>query len=301
MKTLISKLIVLFGILLLLDYFSGYIFTFLQMNSKGGSTRNNYYILKESKDDVIILGSSRATHHYKPEIIQDSLRLSCYNCGEEGNGIILAKGRLEMMLERHHPSVVLYEITPEYDYFADKDYTKYLRYLKPYYSEEKVSSLVNSFIDKRTQIELKSKLYQNNSLCLTYLLDNIVYRENNKGYSPLFAEMQKLLSNFPISDNDIDYKKLILLEELTAVCKREGIKLFYVISPICSLKTNNQYMEAFRLASRYQVEVWDYSCDKRFVGKLNLFNDNYHMNDLGAEMFSSIIASRLRNITDENL
>lgn len=53
------------------------------------------YIANKATDDIIILGSSSATHHYVLQIIEDSLGLSCYNCGEEGNGVVLAYGRLK--------------------------------------------------------------------------------------------------------------------------------------------------------------------------------------------------------------
>ena len=62
----------------------------------GGRGRDNY-ICDKSVDDILIFGSSRAVHHYNSSMIEDSLGMSCYNCGDDGNGIILSYGRLSMI------------------------------------------------------------------------------------------------------------------------------------------------------------------------------------------------------------
>ena len=59
-------------------------------------------------------------------MISDSLGVSCYNAGESGCGIILAYGRLLMILERYTPKAIIYEVTPDFDYLDGKDNHKYL-------------------------------------------------------------------------------------------------------------------------------------------------------------------------------
>ena len=46
------------------------------------------YISDSVTADIVVLGSSRALHHYVPSTITDSTGLSCYNCGFENEGIV---------------------------------------------------------------------------------------------------------------------------------------------------------------------------------------------------------------------
>ena len=57
-----------------------------------------------------------------------------------------------MILSRYNPKLVIYEVTPGYDYLMDISYTQYLRYLKPYYAEPNVKNIVDRFVDKNTRL-----------------------------------------------------------------------------------------------------------------------------------------------------
>ena len=115
MKKFLLKVVLFLACVVIMDLVFGYGFSWLRSHAKGGSTANCEYIANRVEEDIIILGSSRATHHYIPQIIEDSLGMSCYNCGEEGNGVILAYGRLKMLTNRYKPQLILYEITSGYD------------------------------------------------------------------------------------------------------------------------------------------------------------------------------------------
>ena len=51
----------------------------MYLKSKYGIFRRQIYCLTESQDELMIFGSSRAAHHYLPQIFEDSLGMSCYN------------------------------------------------------------------------------------------------------------------------------------------------------------------------------------------------------------------------------
>ena len=42
-----------------------------------------------TKADLLVFGSSRANHHYVPEVFEDSLKLTFYNTGKDGSGIFI--------------------------------------------------------------------------------------------------------------------------------------------------------------------------------------------------------------------
>lgn len=148
MKRFIAKVLFFFSLVVLMDITFGFVFSALRAYAKGGSTENCEYIDNRSTDDIIILGSSRATHHYVPQIIEDSLGVSCYNCGEEGNGIVLAYGRYKMLTGRYKSRLIIYEVTPGYDYGTNEPNTKYLGYLRPYYKKIGIKEIFDDFDDE---------------------------------------------------------------------------------------------------------------------------------------------------------
>ena len=93
MKRFILKGILFITLIIFVDFIIGGIFNYLSLNAKSGGNLKNNYIAYNMKEELLIMGSSRAAHHYKPGIFSDSLNMSCYNCGRDGNGIILMYGR----------------------------------------------------------------------------------------------------------------------------------------------------------------------------------------------------------------
>ena len=83
---------IFFAIVAVVDFSLGRTFHFLQARA-GGITGAEYYVCEKVTEDIIIMGSSRASHHYVPEIISEELGMSCFNAGRDGNGIILQYGR----------------------------------------------------------------------------------------------------------------------------------------------------------------------------------------------------------------
>ena len=79
---------IFFSIVAVIDCGFGVICDYLNSHSKGGDTKDRYYIAKQTSEDLLMMGSSRMHHHYVTEIVEDSLHMSAYNCGVDGNGIL---------------------------------------------------------------------------------------------------------------------------------------------------------------------------------------------------------------------
>ena len=43
--------------------------------------------------------------------MEDSLHMTCYNCGNDGSGIVLSYGRLLMVKERKTPKIIIQDDT----------------------------------------------------------------------------------------------------------------------------------------------------------------------------------------------
>ena len=297
MKTFVLKVLLFVACVVLMDCASGYGFSWMRRHAKGGSTANCEYIAHRADEDIIILGSSRATHHYIPRIIEDSLGLSCYNCGEEGNGIVLAYGRLIMLTNRYNPKLVLYEITPGYDYGTGEPDSKYLGYLRAYYEEEGINGIFHDFDDRLYWLKMKSKMYQNTSRILPDLVDNIIYRDNHQGYDPLYGQMTDVGQKLREGHMEIDSLKLSYLEKLIVLCQNKGIPLLFMISPKYNALDYGSYEPALRLCESYGIGVGNFIDDPVLSKQAVLFQDPEHMNHEGAKAYSqNIIPLIKRNI-----
>ena len=274
-----------------IDYAFGQFFTFLRVHARGGSTANCEYIANRSEDDIIILGSSRATHHYVPQIIEDSLALSCYNCGEEGNGVVLAYGRLKMLTDRYKPKLVLFEVTPVYDYGDKELNNKYLGYLRAYYYKEGIRGIFNDFDGKFSRIKMSSKMYQNTSRLLPDLVDNVIYRDNHLGFEPLHGQMTK--ENFGMLKEGqiaIDSLKLSYLEKLIVLCKGKDIPLLFMVSPVFhGVDLMGDYEPALELCEQYGIEIGNYKDDSFISNRVEFFQDAEHLNQAGAIVYTQRI------------
>lgn len=96
--------------------------------------------------DVVILGSSRAHHHYVPSVFFDSLGITAHNGGVDGNGIVMAKGLYQMITERYHPSLLIYDVISGFDFFVnseDGNNIRYLGNLRPYSRKPSLRNLMD--------------------------------------------------------------------------------------------------------------------------------------------------------------
>ena len=282
-----------------MDFAFGQFFSYLRAHAKGGSTANCEYIANRATDDIIILGSSRATHHYIPQIIEDSLGVSCYNCGEEGNGVVLAYGRLKMLTDRYTPKLVIYELTPGFDYGTKDPNTKYLGYLRAYYNKDGISDVFDDFDDELSFLKMKSKMYQNNSRIVPLIFDNLFCRVNNKGYDPLYGTLDiSKVKEGQKGDgvSTIDSLKLNYLEKIIKLCQRKGIPLLFMISPWYDYGVGFvEYEPAITLSEKYSIPVCNYLNSPTFSQNYQLFQDNCHLNNEGAKVFTNTLVRDILN------
>lgn len=300
MKSFLFKLALFCVCVAMMDVGCGFLFTFLHTHAKGGSTQNNFYISEQCRDEIVILGSSRASHHYIPSIIEDSLGLSCYNCGEEGNGAILAAARLMMLTERYSPKLVIYEVTPGYDYMEDADYSKYFRYLKPYYYKKGPKAMIDKFSEPESRLKMLSQMYRNNSRIIPDVMDNIVSRDNIKGYAPLFGDMVKInAKNDNVESRKVDPLKQSVVEYIITLCKNKQIPLVFMVSPRYNGTLTADYSLAIQLAGKYNIPFVNHVDMEGVSDNMSMFQDVGHMNDKGAHAYTQRIISEIRDYINQ--
>lgn len=296
MKKIIYCLIVFFVAVAVVDVLFGMACRYLNSNAKGGDTANHHYITMTQTEPVIIMGSSRAIHHYKPNIMEDSLGLGVYNCGLDGNGILFQYGRLELLLERYRPKIIIYDVYPIFDIYGS-DVVRDLGWLRRWYGHESLDSL---FVDisPSEKYKLKSNLYRYNGSFIQMISDNInpIQTVTYKGYKPLYG----IVDYEPDSDDDpvVEWNplKLMYFRKFIDLCSRNDIKLVVVYSPNLGKKESTSFNCLTELCKTYDIPVIDYYGGGEFNDSTKFFKDATHLNDEGAEAFTRSIIRHIKPV-----
>ena len=295
MRKFIQKVLIFLSIILVVDVGIGYMLGYLARNPKGGDNARNNYICDSTHEDILIFGSSRALHHYNPMVFEDTLQMSCYNCGQDGNGVILNYGRLRLITKRYQPTIIICDIAPDYD-LHECDNNQFLGWLRGSYDRDSIAEIFKS-VDNNERIKMCSQLYRHNSRFIQVLGDYIhpMQRDAHQGFRPLMGELDtmKLRDEKEISKvMEVDSLKVFYLNQMISLCHHS--KLFFVISPIW-YRQEPSTLEPIRDICRLNdIPLLDFSVSPKYVHHNEFFKDGSHLNERGAEEFSKDVAREIR-------
>lgn len=285
-------------IMIVCDFAVGLIGDKLVESAKGGNTKRKYYIANNINEEILVFGSSRAFYHYDPQIIQDSLCFSTYNCGFESSGIICAYGFLKMILQRYHPRLVVYDIMPHLDLKLNDNYSS-LNNLPFFYERQGIDSIFWS-VSKNERYKMISKMYRFNNFFPELLLDNIhPILSFKKGHRTLNKQM------YPNSEQSqekeifyYDSLRLYYLEKLINDCKGKT-QLIFTVSPLYGNKDDSVLKPVKTLTEKYNVPILNHYTDSSFNNRFEYFSDINHLNSLGTTEYSKVIAREIKQIINK--
>lgn len=295
MKKYIVRIFFFFAIVALIDVAFGYACRYLNSHAKGGDTQNHYYIAKECDKDILIFGSSRCMHHYVPKIIEDSLGMSCYNCGVDGNGIVYLYSRLMMMTERYTPKVVIYDIHAGFD-VADGDDMKYLKWQKRFYDEPGLKDFFLK-VNPMEQYKMCSMLYRYNDDFIQMLSDNIhpIREVEYGGFRPVNKRMKYIPEvKEPAQIEYWDPIKKDCMVGLIEICKEKGIKLIFSYSPCFGGVRPSCDNIIKQFVAEKSLVLLDHYADYAFCMNTDYFYDSVHMNNTGASAYTRMLIGELK-------
>lgn len=296
MKKFLFKITIFLVSIIIIDTIAGLLFPFLVSNAKGGDNWRNNYICNDTKEDVLIFGSSRAIHHYNPNIICDSLNMSCYNCGQDGNGIILNYARYNLILQRYTPKLIIYDIQSSFDLISGDDNHKYLKWLKAYYDKDGIPQIFES-VDKTEKFKMMSNLYRYNSSFIQIVSDCIRPQQSSgeKGYRPLLGEMDRMkISKKKDIYNNVIYDSLKLSYINKFINANKNVMVVFVISPTWSGLDSLQYYTIKKICEEKGLLFINFANDQKYMYNYKYFKDGAHLNSVGADEFTKDLMSILK-------
>ena len=298
-----KKLLILIVILIISDFIAGKALSYLYFKQSSGTKFRTTYTLDSTNAEVLILGSSRASHHYDTQLLSDSLGLSVYNAGRDGTNIIYSNAIIRSVLKRYHPKLVILDINSS-EFYNVPTRDENLVSLLPYYS---LHPELETFIKSRSELEyikLLSQVYPFNSTVVSSLSGLRRKSEIDiNGYLPIEGNLES-------DDFDtLDFNKFIYSNNLNKnfldiihACKESNVRLLIVQSPRYDKYLNDKCeLELASISQKNQVVYSSYINDSTFVYNKDLFKDQSHLNSKGAILFTNSLLKQLRPLINQKV
>ncbi len=254
------------------------------------------HAMEKTKADVLIIGSSRANHHYIPKMIQDSLNLSCYNAGMDGCVLLYQNAILKSVLKRYVPKVIILDFIGGLE---DEELSyDMLSMLTPYYdTHEEIREVVEQK-SPFEKIKLLSNIYPHNSEVYNILrnTNHSNKRVTDNGYKPEEGVWQKEMDTIKtVIPYEFDKTILAANKEFLHLAKNSGAKVIVIYSPIyLSFKQKQEIDFMKKLCKEQKIPFWDFSNDSLFLNNKKYFKDVKHLNHIGASLYTNIIIEKLK-------
>ncbi len=269
--------------------------------SNQGDTGKTYFSLYDVESPIVVVGSSRASHHYVTQIIEDTLGMSAYNVARDGCFFSYNCCVVNSILDRYSPELIIWENGTEYLFNGFDDP---LENLYPYYKRNKwVTSAIQEELPWTEYVRLCSRIYQYNSvmhrILMRYLRRSSFYDETEKGYMPLQPKsLRKALELKPIACNytELSRTKVERFRATLSRAQEKGVKVVVVDSPMYRLcdVNNESAVEMRKICKMYGTLFLNNSQLPEFINHPEYFNDATHMNSIGSISYTKYVLRQIK-------
>ncbi|WP_439185731.1 DUF1574 family protein [Carboxylicivirga taeanensis] len=265
------------------------------------------------KDDIIVVGNSRAKVHFDPILIEKLTGLSCYNLGKDATDLFQQQTVINSIVESQiHPKYVVLSTDinslPKKSEIFEKQ--AYLPYLNNSFISNVLEEVDQQVVYERTLPFIKYRGYPEiilKGLLRHFKKDNEYSR--TKGFEPQnriwnndFSKFQKMMGNEKIvlSEDEVN-EGFKILQHIIDVCKSKGIGVIIVQPPrYCELYEYFPQKEKIdiqiqNLSITNDIFYLDYSHSNISLDKSFFYNAS-HLNARGAQIFTTKLCNDLNKL-----
>lgn len=297
-----KNILILAVIMFVIDRSVGSVLEYYFKKQPMGDDAAFAHALDNPTEDILFYGSSRAVHTYNCQIFEDSLGLTAYNCGRNASNIIYHAAILPSAFQNGNPKAIVLDISPkELSWKSGQGGDDVLAaMILPYITTNKNFEALAKDLFPKELIKAKiSKLYTYNSMIANIIRNsNRTKNVNINGYQPLHgSKVDKDPQAVDAAKSEVGEYAKEKFEFFVKTVTSHHVPLIIIISPIYAKPAppTPSMIETKKILEKYKVPLWDYSLDTAFIKK-ELFYDVVHLNAKGADMFSSLIASRMKEM-----
>ena len=260
---------------------------------RAGRDSKTTYVLKEARQDALIFGTSRAIHHYDPEILAKATGLSTFNAGRDGMSLFYSEGMIEAVLARYRPKLIVLDLYEE-DLEARASDGGRLAVFAPYLDRFPGLRDAAWHAGAAAYAGFRMPVFRYNAKLIPIALNLVSRREaGGNGFIPL---RERLLVSSPpqaAPDPAPDAAKLASLDHILAVCRSAGVPLVGIRSPVFEKPGDHPSLGLIAdHFAHYGMRYLDFAGDPAFL-RAEYFKDATHLNADGAALFSAAVGQAL--------
>ena len=229
-------------------------------------------------------------------IIEDSLGMTCYNAGRDGQNIIYDAMVLEGFLTRCTPKLVVVDVTQSTlsDTWMSSlnDFNCYYGFLKP------IDDIIDSTGSPVDRMKRWSNIYRYNKTW-EWLLNAKIAKsaEDLDGYRPLeVKEIKGLKATKESGKFVMDERCRHYLHRIIATCKEKNVKILFAISPTLIIDEGNFAKDVNKVLKGKGLELMNWNGDTAYTNHPKLFYDMTHLNAKGAELFTKEFVGKAKDV-----
>lgn len=298
MRKKIVFIAIILGIVVGCDWLIGAVTkdAILNVRDVGVNQTNTVQAFFKRTADVLILGPSTANHHYDCKIIEDSLGMTCFNAGRDGQNIIYDAMVLEGFLTRCTPKLVVVDVT--HSTLSDNwmsslnDFNCYYGFLQP------IDDIIDSIGGPLDTFKRMSNIYRYNKTW-EWLLNAKIAKsaEDLDGYRPLkVKDIKGLMATKESGKFVMDERCCRYLQRIIATCKEKNVKILFAISPTLIIDEGNFAKDVNEVLHGKGLELMNWNGDTAYTNHPELFYDKTHLNAKGAEAFTKEFVGKVKDV-----
>lgn len=291
-------------IIVCIDQLIGAVLYYFFTHQNTGEFAVANHIAYNKDEEILVLGSSRASHHYNSSIIKNSFGLNCYNGGRDGEGLLYSTAMLKLALQHRAPQYVILDINSD-ALDQSKDEKDKLSILLPFLQQ---SNVINDILKERSPFEIyksMSQTYRYNGQVLSILQHHFL--PSNKyilGFNALDEKMDasKVSTKTaftPYSDR-LDPANIKALVSFINTCKTKQVQLFVFISPRYNDDTKlNSYIKIKNTCRDHHISFQDFTNNLVFK-RPEYYADRAHLNSIGANLYTDTVVAFIKKRIQTN-
>ncbi len=300
MKSFLKYLICVIIGIIILDLINRFVFDYTYSNvPQNAELRQRYkYALNDKPANLLIVGASRAIFNYVPSIIQDSLHLSVYNAGMDGEGVFGQFLSVKKGISNGKLKYIIYDLG-DLQLTSKWNQDRISKFFPYYWKDKNIQDVVDECMGKKkAHLMLTSSLYQYNSHMHDIVRCFFQKKINDNGYEGL------PYSGVPVKVSEWDRTKKydafvpdslceVYLNRIVKLCKDNNVKLIMCLSPaVMFMKSTQLYLEDY--CKKQKIGYLDFVDCPEINNNLKLYRDDHHLNKKGAPIFTSILCDSLK-------
>lgn len=257
-------------------------------------------ILRHNDTDLLVLGSSVALISIDNKVLGDSLGLTTYNGGGNGQTFPFFTTMLKGALANRPPKQILLCVLPSD--FTSHGLGQRYNIFAPYYGLRiaDIDENLNK-MDRHNTIFLQSTFYRLNKhwfrlFLYHFTMPNILGQDGHfaRPLPPAYP------TKYSVSIGEISAERKKQLIEFLAICRRNHIKVTILFTPALIHYADlndptNAVHQVQEIAARFNASVYVDSNLEPFTTDPSLFYDNIHLNIEGTKIYTDTVLTRLKH------